>query len=132
MEIGINMSFCEYAELRDNKWYCLGTKEIDPCPCNGNLFSKNCYYPKERKETMRKHPVNSINLELIDFAPFENEWGSGVLLSWTSDIGFGQYTLYRDKNGKFAADSEHMDSNEDKDFIKELMRLFIEKLRIDY
>lgn len=47
MGIGINMSFCGYAELRDNKWYCLGTKEIDSCPANGCNCSTKCYYQKQ-------------------------------------------------------------------------------------
>lgn len=80
---------------------------------------------------MRKHPVSTYNLELVNFSPFENELGRGVVLSWNGDIGFGEYTIYQDRNGFFHADSECMDSNEDKDFIKELMRLFIEDLRID-
>lgn len=125
------MSFCKYTELRDNEYYCLGTKEIDPCPCNGNLFSKKCYYPRERKEIMRKHPVDTINLEIVGFYPFyHTDDNNGFVIEWESDIGFGQYTVYKTPEG-FVADSEHMDSNEDKDFIKELMRLFIENLKID-
>lgn len=81
---------------------------------------------------MRKHPVNTINLEIVGFHSFyRSDEDNGFVIEWDSDIGFGQYTIYKTPDG-FAADSEHMDSNEDKDFIKELMRLFIEDLKIDY
>ena len=79
----------------------------------------------------RRFPVDSINLEVYDVNPFVNERGSGVVISWDSDIGFGEYTIYkRVDSDEWRGDSEHMDNNEDKDFIKELMRLFIEKLNI--
>ena len=81
---------------------------------------------------MRKHPVDTINLEIVDFHPFHHsDDNEGFVITWESDIGFGEYTIYRTLEG-FAADSEYMDSNEDKDFIRELMRLFVEQLKIKY
>ena len=80
---------------------------------------------------MRKHPVDTINLEIIGIHPFyHSEENNGFVIEWDSDIGFGQYIIYKTPDG-FVADSEHMDSNEDKDFIKELMRLFIEDLKVE-
>ena len=80
---------------------------------------------------MRKHPVDTINLEIVEFYPFyHSDENNGFVIEWESDIGFGQYTIYKTSEG-FAADSEHMDSNEDKDFIRELMKLFVEKLTIE-
>ena len=79
----------------------------------------------------RRFSVDSINLDIFDVNPFVNERGSGVVISWDSDIGFGEYTIYkRVDSDKWCGDSEHMDNNEDKDFIKELMKLFIEKLDV--
>ncbi len=81
---------------------------------------------------MRKHSADTINLKIIRFHPFYNsDESNGFIIEWDSDIGFGQYTIYKTPDG-FAADSEHMDFNENKEFIKELMRLFIEDLKIDY
>lgn len=79
----------------------------------------------------RKYKVNEINLEVRDIEPFENNSYTGFTIKWDSDIEFGEYTIYKaiDSNEWFA-DSEYMDSNKDKDFIKELMRLFIESLVI--
>ena len=79
----------------------------------------------------RRFEVNSINLEVYDVRPFVNERGSGFVIEWDSDIGFGEYTIYkRSDSDEWHGDSEHMDNNTDKDFIKELMKLFIDKLNI--
>ena len=79
----------------------------------------------------RRFAVDKINLEICDINAFVNERGSGFVISWNSDIGFGEYTIYR-RTGeeKWCGDSEHMDSNEDKAFIIELLKLFVEKLYI--
>ena len=80
----------------------------------------------------RRHRVDEIHLRIDDLTTFKNEAGAGFVIQWSSDIGFGEYTVYR-RNGsnKWSADSESMDSNEDKDFIGELMRLFVSELNIE-
>jgi hypothetical protein len=79
----------------------------------------------------RRFEVNTINLEVYDIRPFVNERGSGFVIEWDSDIGFGEYTIYkRADSDEWRGDSEHMDNNTDKDFIKELMKLFIDNLNI--
>ena len=79
----------------------------------------------------RKHNVKEIHLQIDDFVPFVNDNHMGFIIEWSSDIGFGEYTMYKSNdNNKWYGDSEFMDSNEDKEFISELMRLFVEKLQI--
>lgn len=39
---------CQFAEVRNNECYCLGTKEIDICPSEGDPYSSRCYYPLEK------------------------------------------------------------------------------------
>ena len=79
----------------------------------------------------RKHKVNEIGLEVTDLIPFRNERCVGFIVRWSSDIGWGEYTVYkRAGTDVWVADSETMDKNEDKDFIKELMKLFIEQLQV--
>lgn len=81
----------------------------------------------------RRFAVDTINLAAYNFEPFVNEKYMGVVIRWDSNIGFGEYTIYKpvdSDNNKWYAQSEHMDNNEDKDFIKELMKLFIEKLDV--
>ncbi len=79
----------------------------------------------------RKYKVDEIHLEITNVIPFINDRCEGFIIQWASDIGWGEYTVYK-LNGTdvWVADAETMDNNEDKDFIKELMNLFIEKLQI--
>ena len=80
----------------------------------------------------RKHKVDEIHLQIDNLIPFINERCVGFIIQWYSDIGFGEYTIYQPNgSNEWKADSEYMDKNEDKDFIKELMKLFIEKLSIE-
>ena len=78
---------------------------------------------------MRKHDVNEINLKIENLIPFVNESARGFIIQWVSDIGWGEYTIFKmNESNEWIADSEYMDNNENKDFIKKLMELFIEKL----
>ena len=79
----------------------------------------------------RRYKPDEINLQINDWIPFVNERGSGVVIEWYSDIGFGEYTLYK-RNGteEWSADSELMDIDEDKAFIEELLKLLVERLNI--
>lgn len=81
----------------------------------------------------RRHNVKEINLTIDDVIPFKNENHAGFIIQWSADIGFGEYTLYRspDENKlEWFGDSECMDSNCDKEFLAELMKLFVEKITI--
>jgi hypothetical protein len=40
---------CQFAETRNDGYYCRGTKEIDPCPCYANPYSKACYHTIKQK-----------------------------------------------------------------------------------
>lgn len=79
----------------------------------------------------RRFEVDKINLDAYEFEPFLNEKYTGVVIRWDSDIGFGEYTIYKEAGSdEWHGDSEHMDNNEDKSFVKELLKLFIDKLDI--
>lgn len=80
----------------------------------------------------RRHKVDEINLEICDVRPFASKSYSGFIIEWNSDIGFGEYEIYRIGNSdKWCCNSECMDSPEDKDFIRQLMKLFIDKLIVE-
>lgn len=79
----------------------------------------------------RTHNVKEIHLQIDSFVPFVNENHSGFIIEWSSDIGFGEYTVYGSvEDDTWYGDSECMDSGDDKEFITELMRLFIEQLNV--
>ena len=79
----------------------------------------------------RRFEVDKINLDAYEIEPFINEKYIGFVIRWNSDIGFGEYTVYK-ANGsdKWQADSEHMDNNEDKAFLNELLKQFVTSLDI--
>jgi len=84
------------------------------------------------KPEMRNNPVDKINLQIskIEIA-VNNLCPKGCMrISWNSDIGFGQYDLILQEDGAIKGNSEYMDNNENKEFISELMKLFIEKIKI--
>ena len=79
----------------------------------------------------RRFEVDKINLDAYEFEPFVNEKYIGVVIRWDSDIGFGEYTIYKAVGSdKWQADSEHMDNDEDKAFLNELLKLFVGSLEI--
>lgn len=78
----------------------------------------------------RKNKIEDINLKLTDVEMITKENFQGMYLAWESGIGFGEYVIFKGKDGVWRADSETMDSETDRAFITELMRQFIEKLEI--
>lgn len=81
----------------------------------------------------RKHDITQINLDAYNIEPFVNSNYTGFVIKWDSNIGFGEYTIYKKVGtNEWFADSEYMDNNTDKAFVTELMRLFIDKLTIEH
>ena len=82
----------------------------------------------------RRYKPDEINLTIEEVIPFSGFEREGFLIDWSSDIGFGTYKLFRsttpEDNKQWYGDSEFMDDDNDKTFIQELMRLFIENLKI--
>lgn len=79
----------------------------------------------------RRFEVDKINLDAYEIEPFINEKYGGFVIRWDSDIGFGEYTIYKAVGSdKWQADSEHMDSSEDRAFLIELLSQFVNSLEI--
>lgn len=80
----------------------------------------------------RKNNPSDIHLQIESLRAFQNDQFSGLVVEWSSDIGFGQYTLYNPKDSSvWYADSECMDSDEDRAFIKELFKLIADGLKME-
>ena len=71
--------------------------------------------------------IDSIQLEAG-----ENENGTQVIvIDWSSNIGWGQYTLYKNQDEQvWKGESETMDSNEKKEFLQILLNKFIESVEV--
>lgn len=78
----------------------------------------------------RKHNYESVIVESIDF------WGDnalsqgGMRVNWSSDFGFGQLDIYVGLDGVLKADTEYMDSEDDKEFTQAVLSKLLEKLII--
>lgn len=55
--------------------------------------------------------------------------GHWINIYWSSNIGFGEYILYID-NDRLCAQTEHMDSNNDKHFTKQIFNKLIEMIEV--
>ena len=81
---------------------------------------------------MGKYDVNAINLKVYDVTPIHG----GIILRWTSSLGFGEYTIFtsnlKDEEGdrNWVAMSECMDRGEDKELGKKLLELWMEQIQI--
>lgn len=53
-----------------------------------------------------------------------------IRIFWSGNIGFGQYDISFDKDGNIRAESEYMDDNEDKWFLKMLLDKIVEKVEV--
>lgn len=81
---------------------------------------------------MDKKYLKDINLRLNGFEPFENDTYRGIEIYWVSNIGFGKYNIYQNKKNDYVwfGDSESMDNNKDKNFLKGLLMLVAEEIEI--
>ena len=55
----------------------------------------------------------------------------GIGIDWSADIGFGQYVLYWGNDGKLHADTECMDSGEDKRWTRAMLMKLVDEIVID-
>ena len=77
---------------------------------------------KETKSTTRKHNVSVYSVQ---------GFSNGFVLQWEGDIGFGEYTIHVDNDGKWHGDSECMDRGEDKSFLKQLFDDILVQIEVE-
>ena len=74
----------------------------------------------------RKIDIDNINLVVGKWYPFVNDEFEGIHIEWDSDIGFGIYTIYRQRGTKeWMLDDEGMDYPDDKRFGEKLLSLIL-------
>jgi len=72
--------------------------------------------------------LDNLTYEII--APHEYLPNGGLDISWDTNIGFGHYLIMFDENGRPCADTECMDSNDDKWFTKQILNKLVEEINI--
>lgn len=111
------MSFCKYAEKRGHEYYCLGTREIDICPCRAVPYSNKCYNPQNRDKEIhfysaeayvinKRIPMYYRSWEATETAVSEGEAIIHTLqmglLSYSSNLFELGYRIFiYDENGEF-------------------------------
>ena len=78
--------------------------------------------------------VNEINLQIdhIRFASNPSpQHDGGLIISWSSNIGIGELTLIKNKDGNIVALTEAMDDNNDRSFIKKIFELLMDEIYVD-
>ena len=62
------------------------------------------------------------DLEIDNIQPYSNSKYEGIEINWSSNIGFGQCNIYKEKESDdWKVATEYMCSNEDKKFLKMLL-----------
>ena len=74
-----------------------------------------------------------VYVQVDDVEPFVNDKYIGFKILWSGNIGFGEYTIYKEANkNEWYADDECMEkSNEDRTFLKLLLDDFIKQVKIE-
>lgn len=78
----------------------------------------------------RAHKIEDINLRVDYVRPFHTNSYECLIIGWSSDIGFGEYTFCKNTENSesvWKIDSENMDRGEDKDFGRALLSLWMDK-----
>lgn len=55
----------------------------------------------------------------------------GIGIKWSGPIGWGEFALYWGEDNKLHADTEHLASNQNKNFIKKILNLLIDEIIVD-
>lgn len=74
---------------------------------------------------------DKVDIEVTEAEPYVNKRFRGLRFEWEGNIGFGEYTLYQNTaDNKWYADSECMDTTDDKWFLKKLLEDFISRIEV--
>lgn len=55
----------------------------------------------------------------------------GIGVYWSGDIGFGEFVLAWGEDGRLHADTEYLDSEDDRSFTEAILRLLVKEIIID-
>lgn len=71
------------------------------------------------------------DITINEVEAFSNDNRSGVIISWSANIGWGELSFYKDNSdGKWIADTECMSNNENKEFIRMILNKWIDDIEV--
>lgn len=71
----------------------------------------------------------TLSIDNIEFWGEHKGNKGGIRVSWSANIGFGTYDLFKSKDNELLAATESMD-NEQKEFSKLILQKLLEKVKI--
>lgn len=75
---------------------------------------------------------SKAEVHVVDIDPFVNDQFCGFKIHWAGNIGFGEYTIYKEAGSdQWRADSEYMDDENDTWLLDLLLEDFKMHLIID-
>ena len=74
--------------------------------------------------------IKPIETGLVIHEDHTTELFHGFIIQWEGSNCFGNYTVYQNKGGDWIGESECMDNNEDKDFLKHLLAELVANITI--
>ena len=75
----------------------------------------------------RRHNIDDYKVRVDDVQIQDNV----IIIQWSGNIGFGEYTIWKGiPSGKLSADSERMDSSEDKAFLELLLKDIVSQIEV--
>lgn len=77
---------------------------------------------------MKELMIDDIDVEAFESPLTHNDV---IRIAWSGSSGWGEYVIRKGNSGKWFADSECMDSEDNKDFIKALLAKFVDDLIVD-
>jgi len=84
----------------------------------------------KKREANMKLDKKSIQITDIEFWSKWKQNQGGMRISWACNLGFGELEIYKDLEGHFVTQTEHLASNENKQFIKAIMDALIDMLDV--
>lgn len=74
--------------------------------------------------------IEHLQIDKVDC--FKSEKTSGLVISWSANIGFGELTLYKQNDeDKWKADTECLCTDKDKDFIYMVLNKWIDDMEVE-
>ena len=75
--------------------------------------------------------MKDIHLSIDSVDAFASIRYSGLAISWSADIGFGELMIYRAKgDDKWHADTETMCSADDKEFLRAALNKWVDEMDV--
>lgn len=79
------------------------------------------------------------NIDMLSGLQIDEIWpvstkvkpNGGIGVYWSGDIGFGEFCLYWEDDGKLHADTEYLDKDNDKRFTEAILKLLVKEIVID-